>query len=467
MNHWMVDRRGGGELDSWRMERTVNSSLPEDTRADRSASEWPEAFLHHIWKFRLFDMADLRTTDGTPIGLVRVGQAHQDAGPDFFDARIRIGKVLWVGNVEIHTHSREWQEHGHQYDPAYNNVVLHVVAHHDAPAFTENGRQLPVLSLQGRLHAGVLDPFRTRFQQGRWIPCGNGPGKVSGLVLRGWLDRLALDRLERKIRPMGAELKKLRNDWERTFLIFLGRNFGFKVNAEPFENLVRGIPFRFVHGERLSLFVAEALLFGMAGFLEDPERYGESYPRELAREFAFLRKKYELRPMPVERWKFARLRPSNFPTLRIAQFAALFGQGEVLFSRVLLTRELGELFSILDIDHGPYWQKHFKFGKESRKVPDRVGKKSVENIVVNTVIPMLYLYGKMRDDEGVMRRALDFLQKLSPEDNKVIRNWRKAGVKPRNAWDTQALLELKQQYCDRFRCLECHIGSELLKHPAG
>ncbi len=412
----------------------------------------------------MFDPRGLRTVHGEEVEVLRPGEHNRDAGPDFFDARIRIGGTLWVGNVEIHVRSREWWDHGHQHDPAYNNVILHVVADHDRPAVTQAGRELPVVALQGRISPEVLNAYRKMVLNERWIPCGDGPSKVSQPLLRHWLDRLMVERLERKAEPMRRVLEWNKNDWERTFWMFLGRNFGFKVNAEPFESLVRSVPFRFIHGTHLSLFQAEALLFGLAGFLENPGRYGEAYPVALSREFGFLRKKYALTPMAMERWKFARTRPNNFPPLRIAQFASLFRKGASLFSRILLTRDIGELRGLLKAIPGDYWKNHFKFGSESKGVSCEPGKGTRDNLLINTVAPLLFLYGIKREKPALRERALEILESLPPESNRVIKKWRAVGVAAKSALDSQALLELKREYCEKVRCLQCPIGCSLLRN---
>lgn len=420
-----------------------------------------ESFLHFLWRWRRFDAQNLTTTEGKTIEILHPGEWNTDAGPDFFNARLRIADTVWAGNVEMHLRASEWQVHGHSGDPAYDNVVLHVVLEEDQPVVRANGERIPCLELNGRIPAKVLETYQRLEHERAWIPCRQFFKEVPDIIRLNWLDRLLAERLEQKTGVIAEVLDATGNHWEETFYRLLARNFGLKVNVEPFEALARSLPLLTLAKHKNDLKQIEALLFGQAGFLEEP--YVDEYPLELAREYQFLRHKYQLTPLAKVQWKFLRLRPANFPTVRLAQFAALVHQSAHLFSKILETSNLRELEHLFDVEPGVYWLTHFQFDTASVKRKKSTGRDFVHLLIINTIAPFLFHYGKSKKQEEFQRRALQLLEELPPEANALLDGWAELGVRPRNAYQTQALIQLKTKYCDDRRCLECAIGNVILK----
>lgn len=422
-----------------------------------------EAFLQYVWRFGLFDNQGLTTLDGDPVEIVDLGELNYDAGPDFFNARIRIGETLWAGNIELHLKTSDWQRHNHQANPAYNNVVLHVVGESDGTAVTHSGRSLPEIVLLPRIRSDVAANYQEMQRSNQWVACQPRIKEVAPILIDNWVTRLVIERLQRKSQGLLETLEHTQQDWAETFYQALARNFGFKTNAEPFEQLSRILPFRHLARHRDQRIQVEALLFGQAGFLE--EDLEEEHYLELQREYRHLRRKLNLQPMEKSTWKFARLRPSNFPTVRLAQFAQVVFNWDVLFSKVLEAPGQQELTRLFQVEAGEYWQTHYTFGKPVRKRPKRLGEAAVQNILVNTVAPFLFIYGRQRGVEELENRSLDLLEGLPPEDNSIIRKWQEIGIGAGTAFRTQGLLELKNEYCNRKNCVNCTIGNRLLQSP--
>jgi hypothetical protein len=419
-----------------------------------------EAFLHFLWRTRRFDATALTTTQQQPLHIIRTGQHNTHAGPDFFNARINIDGTEWAGNIEMHLRSSEWAAHGHQNDAAYDNVVLHVVWDDDQPVRRPDGSLVPCLSLRGRVQAGLLNNYQRLLHEQDWIPCAKAIGEVPDLVRHNWFDRLAAERLELKTGALLHALETTENHWEEAFYRILARSFGLKVNSEPFEMLARSLPWAVVTKHRHNLFQLEALLFGQAGMLEGV--FQEEHPRQLAKEYRFLRHKYQLVPIPASNWKFLRLRPASFPSIRLAQFARLLHQTEHLFSQLLETDTLQELVPVFQVELDGYWHTHYRFEQTSEPRPKRIGPDFMQVLAINTLVPALFLYGKLRHRADCQEKALRWLDELEPEENTIIEGWKTLGIRPRNGADSQALLHLKQHYCDQRRCVECAIGSCLL-----
>jgi hypothetical protein len=419
-----------------------------------------EAFLHHLWKYRLFDQRNLATSDGEPIEVIKVGQHNTDAGPDFFNAQLRIGSTSWAGNVEIHLKSSDWNRHQHTRDAAYNNVILHVVHEHDEEVFTNAKEKIVTLGLKGRFNPALFETYRNLLESDRWIPCANHVGKVDEFSISGWLERMLIERLEIKTSQVTASLKQNKNDWDETFYHHLAKNFGFKTNSLPFEMLAKSLPLPVLARHKDHLNQLEALLFGQAGLLE--KKINSGYPGNLKREYNFLRKKFSLTPMDASQWKFLRLRPSNFPTVRIAQFARLMHTRTGIFSKILNIENIRGLQSLFSVSASGYWLSHYTFGKPSRKIEKALGEEATRNILVNTVVPFVFAYGRHRNEEDFRQRALKLLEALPPEKNGIIAGWEKAGITSRDAGRTQALLHLKNEYCNGKKCLFCGIGNKII-----
>lgn len=420
-----------------------------------------EDFLHFLWRWRRFDAQHLQTTDGETLEVLHPGELNQNAGPDFFNARIRLGATLWAGNVEMHLNASDWIAHNHHTDPAYDNVVLHVVLDEDQRLQRHNGTPLPCLELRQRIPPGLLDKYHRLTHERAWIPCARTYAEIPALIRQNWLDRLLIERLEQKTALVAQLVSACGQDWEEAFYRMLARNFGLKINTEPFETLAQILPRRLLARHSNNLPQLEALLFGQAGLLD--ENFADDYPKAVAKEYRFLQHKYDLQPMPAGQWKFFRLRPTGFPTVRLAQFAALLHGSAQLFSRVLDARDTSETAQLFTAEPSDYWHTHFRFDKTAAKRTGPPGREFVHLLLINTVAPFLFYYGQAKGRTDIQDRCLQLLEDLPPESNTVVATWAEMGQKAANASDSQALLHLKSQYCDAGRCLECAIGTAILR----
>ena len=427
---------------------------------DEKSSAMDERFLQFVWKFGLYDSRKLRTVDGTPVKVLSPGQANTDAGPDFFNARIQIGSTVWAGNVEVHRRSSEWYSHKHESNAAYNNVVLHVVKEADKPTRNEKLQDIPVLVLHYPEHIEVN--YNELMKAKGWIVCQNQFHKVDLLSLQIWFHSIMIERLQQKTGILLERLRENDMDWNETFYQFLGKNFGFKTNSVPFEMLCRALPLKIVNKHADNLLQLEALFFGAAGLLNE-ELIGDDYFISLKNEFSFLYKKYQFQTVPAHLWKFLRLRPVNFPTIRIAQFAALMHQSSFLFSQLIEMPNPDSLKKIFRVKASSYWDDHYRFNRSSSEDEKWLGDSSFANIVINTFVPFLFVYAEYNSKPELKDKALDFLEKIPPENNSIIDNWKILGVPMRSSFDTQALLQLKNEYCDKRKCLNCPVGSKIVK----
>ncbi len=420
-----------------------------------------EEFLWYIWKFRLFDNKDLQTTSGEEIKILKVGEHNTDSGPDFFNARIKIGSTEWAGNVEVHTHSSDWHKHKHTTDKAYDNIILHVVHEADETIKRKSGEEIPTLELKDKIPQNIYGKYMQFKSSKDWIPCEKQIAWVDKFTLNNWLDRLLVERLERKSKTILDSLKQNKNNWEETFYQMLARNFGQKINSEPFELLAKSLPVSVLAKHKNSLVQIEALIFGTAGMLE--KDFKDDYPNELKKEFKFLKSKFKLKPIDVSLWKFMRLHPPNFPTIRISQFANLIYRSSHLFSKILEASSVKQIVSLLETETSEYWQTHYRFDKVSPKRKKKLGNDSVNIIIINTIVPFLFIYGKQKGEEKHCDNALLFLEKLEAENNSIISKWKSIGVTVKSSYETQALLQLKNEYCVNKKCLQCSTGNALLK----
>lgn len=419
-----------------------------------------EDFLYYQWKYKLID-PNQRLTSGETIVIIDPGQRNENSGPDFFNARIRIGDTLWAGNVEIHVLSSDWMNHGHQHDKAFDNVILHVVYRHDREIRNKNRFPIPTLELEGKISTELFAVYQQLMINRSWIPCAHLLPYASLLAVHGWLDRLIVERQERKVAEIRQSLVFTGNDWNESFYQLLGKNFGFRVNAVAFHLLVKSLPLSIINRHKGDHFQIEALLFGQAGMLK--QGYRSQYYLKLKREYEFLSAKYSLSPMDGHVWKFMRMRPSNFPTLRISQFAALLSGSSFLFSTILEVESFNELQKLFKVKASQFWDTHYTFKTRSPVRGKMLGTAAVQLILINTMIPFLYLYGKDKNKEELCQRALRFLEQIPGERNSISRKWEELNMPVRSAYHTQALLELKERYCQRKRCLECVIGNSILK----
>jgi hypothetical protein len=424
-----------------------------------------EDFLHYLWRTATFDLRDLKTTAGQSIDIINFGTHNSNAGPDFKSARLRIDGIEWAGNVEMHVKASEWYDHHHQDDPAYENVILHVVLEEDQPVFLANGERIPCLDLRGRVPAHLIHNYWRLSHNEYWIPCQTQITSVPAADRQQWLEQVLAERLARRSAELHKSLENCHRDWEELFYRSIARSMGGKVNDDAMEMLARSVPLRILLRHKHSLLQVEALLFGQSGLI--PEAPEEDYSKLLLREYKLLQTKYQLRPLPPAVWRYLRLRPANFPTIRIAQLARLLTTTGQLFGKTLAAASTKELENMYTVELSNYWREHFRFGKVVERSSRKLGIGSVRSLLINTVAPMLDLYGKLRDNERYRLRALEILRDLPGEQNQLIRKWAANGMKANNAADSQALLELKRYYCDRSRCLECQIGCAVLKRTDG
>ncbi len=420
-----------------------------------------EDFLHYLWRFKRFDSSALKTSDGENIEIIDFGEYNTNAGPDFFNSKIKIGETLWAGNVEMHLKSSEWWLHKHQEDMAYNNVILHVVLEEDSPVFRENGEKIPCLVLRPHIKENLLGTYQQLLNNAHWIPCQHHFYSVSEMTKNSWVTRLLIERLDEKTQLIEAQLVQNQYHWEETFYQFLSKNFGLKVNDLPFEMLAKSLPLGVIGKHKDQLFQVEALLLGQAGLLN--EDFEDDYPQKLKKEYEYLSKKFQLQPMETSIWKFSRLRPQNFPSVRIAQFAALIHQSVHLFSKILETKDAKSLEKLFQVELSGYWETHFILDKSSKKISKTLGKETIRLFLINTIAPFLFLYGKIKKEEEFKDRAVELLEQLSPERNNIIEGWQKLGFDATSAGQTQGLIQLKNKYCSHQKCLDCAIGISIMK----
>ena len=422
-----------------------------------------EEFLHYLWKYSLYDKDKLVDSDGNKIIVIHQGEYNRDSGPDFFNSRIKIGGTEWAGNVEIHTKSSHFDLHGHQTNPSFNNVILHVVSEYDKKVFNSKGEEL--LTVEISYDPALYEKYLSLVNNPYTIACQDDIGKLDKIFVRHWLGSLVIERLQNKSELVLKILSETGNDWEETFYRVLARYFGFRVNTEPFEMLAMALPFRIIRKHSDNRFQLEALLFGSAGMLHEglfKEALEDEYYRCLIKEYKVLSAKYSLHPIHGWLWKFSRLRPSNFPTVRISQLAALLSVSGGLFSRVLEASDINQLKELFEVSASEYWYDHFVFGKKSREISKNTGSVATDIFLINAVIPVIFVYGQSRDNQEICERALTFLENAGSEENIIIEEWKDAGINAESAFYSQALIQLRNEYCKKRKCLECRIGSKLI-----
>lgn len=423
-----------------------------------------EKLLHYVWQHRLLPAKTLKTDRGETVDVIDPGLLNSNAGPDFFNAKVKVDGQLWVGNVEIHEHASDWYKHGHDEDANYDNVVLHVCGVLDDTARTKSGRALPQLQID--VPQNIADNYRELLAEEAFPPCYRVIPNLPTLTVHGWLNALTAERLNEKCSRIDALLARTEGDWERTCFITMARNFGFGVNSEAFETWALNMPLSAAGKHRDDVFQVEALFFGQAGLLNDEmvkEERRDAYFLKLQKEYRFLKHKFSLTPMNPKLWRFLRLRPQNFPHIRLAQMVELYHSRRTDFSRLINAKTEGELRGMLNAKVTPYWENHYTFGGESTAHAKFLCEESVTLLLINTVAPLLFAYGRHHFDEDRCEAALDLLEHLKPEQNFITRSWAKAGIKAENAADSQALICLKKNYCDTKDCLRCRFGAEYLR----
>ncbi|RIV26958.1 DUF2851 family protein [Fibrisoma montanum] len=425
----------------------------------------PEAFLYFLWQYQYFDRTYLTTTTGETVQVLQPGFRNHNAGPDFINARLLINGVEWIGTVEAHSRTSDWLAHRHQHDRAYDNVILHIVWENDTVVDRANGAPLPTLELGRRTDSAVLTRYHQLCNSPDAIPCAGQFRSVQPLRLTAMLDKAMLQRLERKAAGVRTLFEQADQNWEETAYRLLAANFGFKVNADPMAQLSRAVPLKALQKHRDTLLQAEAMLFGTAGLLANVEE-PDAYTQSLQREYRFLAAKYGLadKQMQAHEWKWGRLRPANFPTLRVAQFARIVTYHASLFSLFVGTDNVAGLLRSLQLAPADYWQTHYRFGKATDKAAAVPGQTSAENIIINTVVPLLAAYAHHRGQSAYVDRAIALLEQLPAEQNHLMDEWDALGLGIRTAFDSQAAIELYNEFCTVKKCLSCQIGAALLQN---
>jgi len=417
-----------------------------------------ESILHYVWQNKLFPLKGLYTTDGDTVEVIDVGKYNTDSGPDFFNAKIKIADTLWAGNVEIHTSSTDWLKHNHQTDKAYDSVILHVVSEVNGDVYRIDGERIPQLKLV--CPSDVEHNYEQLTAQQMWVPCANKIGFIPHIFIESWKNALLTERLEHKMTAIQALLADNNQHWEEAFYVTLARSFGFGTNSQPFESLAKSLPVSVLGKHKDNLFQLEALLLGQAGLLTISE--SDEYVLKLKQEYLFLQTKFQLKPIDGSQWKLLRLRPDNFPHIRIAQFAALIHSSTKLFSKMVENPNIDYLRGLFLCEPSAYWTTHYLFGAESLAKTKKLGNQSINSILINTVVPFLFCYASQKGNEDLKETTLQLLDRIPSERNAIVSGWQSLGLQSESAYHSQALIQLKKQYCDDRKCLRCRIGHKVL-----
>ena len=419
-----------------------------------------EDFLHYLWKFKKFDSLNLKTFNGEEITIINVGQYLELAGPDFFNAQITIGNQKWAGNVEIHLKSSDWYVHHHERDEAYENVILHVVWEHDIEIFRKNNTEIPVLELNKYVDKISVENYQSLMAPKSWIFCEKQINHVDEFVFKNWQERLFFERLERKSKPIFDLLEQTNQDWESVLFCLLAKNFGLNTNGEIFLKIAQNIPFLIVRKESFEIENLEALIFGTASLLDSEKE--DNYFKDLKFRYFYLLHKYQLEESCIEPVQFFKHRPDNFPTIRLSQLANLYHSQQNLFSKITMLNSLKSSYDLFQISASEYWLNHYQFDKESPQKRKSLSKSFIDLIVINTIIPLQFAFAKSQGKE-ISEDLIQLLNEVTPEKNAVIEKFNSFGIVSKSAFGTQSLLQLKNEYCNKSKCLECSIGIELLK----
>ena len=419
-----------------------------------------EDFLHYIWQYKKFEFLNLKTFNGDLLTIINSGQYLQKAGPDFFNAQITINNQKWAGNIEIHIKSSDWYVHHHEKDENYDSVILHVVWENDAPIFRKDNSEIPVLELKNIVSKETLHNYLALLAPKSWIYCEREIANIDEFVFGNWQERLFFERLERKSIPVQQLLMETENDWEAVLFCMLAKNFGLNTNGELFLKIAKSVPFVIIRKESSEVENLEALLFGRADLF--PLNLEDTYSRDLKARFDYLTHKYQLSKIVIEPVQFFKHRPDNFPTIRLAQLAMLYNQQRNLFSQIITIKNLSEFYKLFAISISNYWQTHYQFDKESPKKKKQFSKSFIDLLVINTIIPIQFAYAKSQGKE-VSETIITLLQEVASEKNVIIQKFAGFGVKSKNAFETQSLLQLKNEYCNHSKCLQCAVGIQLLK----
>ena len=422
-----------------------------------------EEILQYIWKFQYYNNNELLSTAGDPISVIHPGTHNLNQGPDFIEAKIKINDTLWAGNVELHINSSHWNLHHHSDDTNYNNIILHIVWNHDVEIKDANGNHLPTLELKSRVSKLLLEKFAQLMETSQFIACEKLSHHLSDLSLTSWKQRLVAERLLLKSKYIFQIVEQTNFHWEEAFWWLIAANFGLKVNTEIFKKIAQSLPLNILAKHKNNIIQIEAMLFGQAGLLE--KKFDEKYPQMLQKEYRFYQKKYKLKAVDGELF-FLRMRPANFPTIRLAQLAMLIHNSEHLFSKIKETHSVNDVKKMLALQANDYWHYHYIFNEETEQHVKRLGKQMVDNIIINTIVPILFSYGLHHEDEFYKEKAINWLEQISPEKNAITKGFENLHYCNKNAFDSQAYIQLKNEYCHHKRCLECAIGNSFFKSSA-
>jgi len=420
-----------------------------------------EDLLHFIWKFKLLKLKNLFSIGEMPLHIIKCGEHNTHAGPDFTNARIKLGDTEWAGNIEIHKRSSDWFVHNHQYDTAYDNVILHVVYEYDKEIHNSKNQVIPCFELKGFIEEDLLKRYEHLYKNKQSIPCGKLFSEAPPIIKEAWLERMLIDRLESKTQFTQELFEFTGHNWDETLYLLLCKNFGFKINGDAFLQLGKSVPLHILLRQANSIEQTEALLYGQSGLLD--KDYKDAYIKRLQKEYAYLKHKYQLPPPIPHTWKFLRLRPRNFPTIRIAQLAGFVSKYQHTFSKIIEATSVKEVKKLFQASTSSYWENHYVFDEQSVVIEKKLGNSSIENILINTVLPLLFFYGKIREEESLCEKAILWLQELKPESNHITKLFEEIYFKANDAGQSQALLQLHEKFCAAKKCLSCGIGSNLLK----
>jgi len=419
-----------------------------------------EDFLHHVWQFKKFDIANLKTTKGESIQILNSGLYLQLAGPDFFNAQIIIGNQKWAGNVEIHLKSSDWYVHNHEKDPNYDSVILHIVWEHDVPIFRKDNSEIPTLELKEYVALSDLHKYQSLISKKSWIYCENEIGNVDDFIFKNWQERLFFERLERKSQLIFELAETSNQDWEAVLFCLLAKNFGLNTNGEMFYKVAKSIPFSVVRKESFQQESLESLLLGQANLLTHD--FQDSYSKELQKSYKYLIQKHQLLEKVIGSVEFFKHRPDNFPTIRLVQLASLYYEKQNLFSKIINCNSVSELYQVFNVSVSAYWETHYNFDKESAKKKKKLSKSFMDLLVINTIIPLRFAYALSQKKE-ITQDLIDLANSIPSERNVIIDKFKTFGIASENVYESQALLQLKKEYCDLKKCLDCAVGHFILK----
>ncbi|WP_444671311.1 DUF2851 family protein [Flavobacterium columnare] len=419
-----------------------------------------EEFLHYVWKNKKFPLHSLKTAQGENLQVLHSGVQLNQSGPDFFNVQLIIDGQKWAGNVEIHLKASDWCHHHHHLNDQYDNCILHIVWEHDISVFRKDNTEIPVLILQNYVPKELITQYEKLKIKKKWINCEGKLNQIPEFIISNWVERLYFERLELKNESIKKLLEETNYDWEAVFFITLTKNFGLNVNGEAFLSLARTIPFSILKKESFDLNYIEALLFGMAGLL--PLEPQENYEKDLVELYEYIKIKYRLKPNHIERFEFYRLRPDNFPTIRIAQIAMLYHIQKNIFTLATDATSVEDFYKIFSVGVSDYWESHYNFQKKSNHKEKKISRMFVELLLVNAILPIRFAYTQYKNKNDI-DLDLMLIEKIRPEKNKIIDYFEHYGVKAKNAMQSQGLIQLKKKYCDANRCLQCAIGVEFLK----